>query len=238
MIKVKHIHANSIYVLEGLCCANTNFVENEKEVKIFLNLVSKRLGGYMKVLDYVIQPCGWQLIVQTNSEYLIKKNYLQKISGKTHPPKKELGTVRLIIGEAIRILRSRFTNITNPLRGRKGNASKGVFQKHLFDNIEEAKTYISKVRNHQIDLDQPNEKYRVNSLTKKKSWQAMLEKGILNSERHQEFNGKEADLLIDCLKLYDYLAKGFENLIIQTLRRHNLGIEVRKVGFITNRIAT
>ena len=78
-----------------------------------------------------------QLIVQTKSEYLIKKNYLQKISGKTHPPKKELGTVRLIIGEAIRILRSRFTNITNPLRGRKGNASKGVFQKHLFDNIED-----------------------------------------------------------------------------------------------------
>ena len=148
MIKARQIQGNGIYVLEGVCCANTHFVENKKEVKIFLNLVSKRLGQYMKILEYVITPSGWQLIVKTKSEKQIMKNYLNKIRGDQ--PKRVLDSPSKVISEAVRILRSRFTNITNPLRGREGNPSKRVYQKYLFCTFSEAKEYIKKVRNQQI----------------------------------------------------------------------------------------
>ncbi len=128
MIKIKQMEDNSIYLLQGLCTANRHFIEHPKEVRIFLNLINRRLGEYMSILEYVIKPTGSQLIVKTKSEYKIKTSYFNQLKRKIKRPKRVLNSVNLIISEAIKILISRFTNITNPMRGREGNASKKYFK--------------------------------------------------------------------------------------------------------------
>lgn len=220
MIKIKQIEHNSIYLLEGLCTANTHFIENEKEVRIFLNLINRRLGQYMSILEYVIKPTGWQLIVKTKSEYKIKTSYFNQLKRKNIRPKRVLNSVNLIISEAIRILRSRFTNITNPLRGREGNASKKVFQKYQFSSIEEARKYIRKIRDREVSLDQPNMKYQANPRYFDQKGELLRNPELLSSKSFHEEKSQSLCKAFKWIKRYDFLGLGFEKSISKTIQKY------------------
>lgn len=222
MKNAKQIHGGGIYVIQAECTANTHFIENKDEAKIFLNQLDDRIRHYMEVLEYNLMPNGWQILVRIKSEKSIFKYYQQKLQRRDIPPKKSFVTVSQVISEEIRILRSRFTNITNPRRGRQGNASKRVYQKYIFESVEAARKFIGKTRDGQNTLKAQSQRYQADRKHFDEDGQLKKSKEILTSKAFQDKSNSALKYSLGFLRVYDYLSDELEKWIRMTCDFHEI----------------
>lgn len=226
MKTVKEIKGNCTYVFQGVCCANTHFVENKRESDQFLHYVNRYLGDYMYVLEFCISGTGWTLLVKTKSTVTIKKNYLKRIERMKNEKTVCLDRVSDIISNSIRLMRSHFTRWTNSIRSRKGNSSKRRFLRYVFSSLAEAKSYIRSIRNQKIDLEQENIRYRANRSHFDEDSEISKNQEDMSSKIYQEREGNSVGKTI-CLKIMKYVDDKLEKWIIATCEVYKFGYETR-----------
>lgn len=224
MKTVRKINGKCIYVFQGVCCANTHFVENKRESDQFLHYVKRYLGEYMYILEFSISGNGWTLLVKTKSSAIIRKNYLSKNERLKKKVTARLEGVSYIISNAIRLMRSHFTRWTNSIRSRKGNASKRRFLRYVFSSVAEAKSYIRSIRNQKIDLEQENMRYQANRSHFDEDGEISKNQEDMSSKIYQDREGNSVGKTI-CLKIMKYIDDKLEKWIIATCEVYKLGYE-------------
>ncbi len=215
MRKVKELQGNGFYVLEGINAANTTLVQDQEEVDQFLVFVNAHFKDYMTIYDYCITSVGWNLLVKINNPQKVLRTY-ELIQNRRNRPLR-FDNVWMIVSNQVRLFRSRMTNWTNRKRKREGNASKTVYSRYIFETLEEGVSYIEKVRNRELSLDQPNPHYRViNS-----HLNLDVNSPKLSSKSSQDRKTKQ-ELYLDCLKIGDYVTRHLGNWIDRTFSKHSL----------------
>lgn len=225
MKKVKKIQGNGFYLLEGINSASTHLIENQVELDQFLIFVNAHFRHYMTIYDYCVTPVGWNLLVKIKDDKTVLKIYegTQKRKNKAL----RLNSVCLIISNQVRLFRSRMTNWTNRKRGREGNASKSVYRRYIFDSLEEGQSYIKKVRNQELNLDQRNPRYRAIESHFDEDNMITLNSEKLSSKSAQE-NIITRKVYLDYLEICDYVLTRLEKWINLTNRKH--GVVVKGVS--------
>lgn len=225
METVRKIQANCVYVFEGICSANTHFVENKRESGQFLKFISRYLGDYINVLDFEINKKGWTIIVRTKSSTIVEKHYEKRQVLRNKLDKSKRTFIWDIISNAIRLMRSHFTRWTNKQRNRTGNASLRVFRRYLFTCLEEAKAYVSKVRNREIEMEQQNPRYRANSNHYDEDGRIAANVDHLSSSIYRKNRNFRGIFGNGCLKMKDYLENKLEKWIKRTCYAHGVAYE-------------
>lgn len=158
MKKTEILFDGGIYIFRGLPSANSMEFENESEAKLHLELFDRYLKNYVKVLEFRITKEGWEYLVQIKDKRTLKKHILKDSNAQD----KSSWDVTRIIGERIRIFRLLLRRELNRIQGRKGTGVRNVYEKYYFESIEEAEMYIKKMKEGEIDLSQPENKYKSN----------------------------------------------------------------------------
>lgn len=158
MIKVKKLVSGGIYVFRGLVNANSLEFEQEKDIKTFFKLAERYLSNYVQIIDYALTPHGWEMIVRIKDKRTLDK-YIKKDSKSKYVSE---WTVSRIIGERIRHFRSNFRRKLNKEQKRKGNGVRCSYEKFIFKDMGTAKERIERLRKGEIDLEQPEERFRGN----------------------------------------------------------------------------
>lgn len=224
MRKVKELQGNGFYVLEGVNAANTTFVQDQEEVDQFLVFVNSHFKNYMTIYDYCITPVGWNLLVKINNPQNVLRTYELTQNRRNRPLRHS--KVWKIISNQVRMFRSRMTNWTNRKRKREGNASKTVYSRYIFETLEEGVSYIEKVRNRELNLDQPNPKYKVIDS------HLSLDVDSPNlSSKSSQLSEKKQVVHLQCLRISDYVTRLLGNWIEQTFLKHSL-IESNRKGVV------
>lgn len=225
MEEVKHLMGQGVYLLCAESAANTHLIENKQELQILLNMITNRLSRYLAILDYSITPTGWHVLVRLKSHSTIMKNYLSGQDFKKKDAKRICANANEVISETIRLLRSHFTNITNIMRGRKGNGSKGVFRKYIFRNTEEAQSHIELIRNSGVNMEQPRKRYRANDNNYDEDGLIGKSKELLNSQAFHDGQKSIYALFGKCIKVFDSKGSWFGEVIRSTCRMYGIDLE-------------
>ncbi len=158
MIRTKKIYAKGYYLFRGEASANSCFIENLREAKLFIRLVNRYLKDYVKVHDYLLTAEGWLIQVTIRS----RKQVLQAFGAQKAcrlVGSDSIETWR-IISEQVRLMLSQYVKRTNKMEGRSGSKVKESYHRYYFSSAREAQEYIQAMRQQKIKLLQRNKKYR------------------------------------------------------------------------------
>lgn len=153
MKNTKQVYASGLYVFSGSACGNSSFIETEDEAKIFMKYLNYFTKGYLSVYDFNINQYGWNLVVKLNSEKAILSKFILSRNSISE------WEVWRIISERIRLCLSTYVRVVNKLRNRTGRLVHSNYERIYFENIEEAKDYIQKIRHQKKNNKQKNRKY-------------------------------------------------------------------------------
>ena len=164
MKKLKEIEAKGLYVFSGKSSANSSFIESKKEAIELINSANSRFAGFLRIREHLITQDSWTLVCELEDEETVISTYLslRKKSGREYklPPMSEIWR---IVSEQVRNFLSRFVKYCNHDRGRTGSLVHGNYERHYFENKEEALIFIKKIHEQSHDFSQSNPKYRPNS---------------------------------------------------------------------------
>lgn len=222
---IHRIRGNCFYVLEGICAANTHFVENKAESDQFLKYVRRYLSPYLKVYDFSITKKGWVLVIRTKCDSTIEKQYAIGQNRKNSSKVIREKSVWNIVSDAIRLMRSHFTRWTNRRRERQGNASMRVYRRYMFKSYEEARKYVERVRNQKIDMEQGNNRYKANSDRFDEDGHIKANQGCLASPFYRSKRRADNQVRINFLQIEEYLNRKLEKLIMRTCAVHGIAFE-------------
>ncbi len=158
MQRIKKIQAKGFYLLKGEASANSCFIENLREAKLFIKLVNRYLKDYIKVHEYLLTAEGWLLQVTIKRKkkvlaaYKKKKKRRQGIAHYTE--------VWRIISEQVRLMLAQYVIRTNRMEGRSGSKVKASYERFYFETAREARRFLHRMRNQEIKLRQRKKKYR------------------------------------------------------------------------------
>ena len=164
MKKLKKIEANGLYVFTGKSSTNSSLIESKKEAYELIHSANNRFAGFLKIREYLISQDSWTLVVELEDDETIKSTYL----GKRKKSRREyrlppLSEIWRIVSEQVRNFLSRFVKFCNYDRGRTGSLVHSNYERHFFENEEEAFIFIKKIHEQSHDFSQSNRKYRPNS---------------------------------------------------------------------------
>ena len=227
---IYRIRGNCFYVLEGICSANTHFIENKAESDQFLKFVGRYLSHYVKVYDFSITKKGWILVIRTKCDSTIEKQYAKRQKQKNNSKVTKEMSVWNIVSDAIRLMRSHFTRWTNRRRERQGNSSLRVYRRYLFEDYEEASKYVERIRNQEIEMEQSNNRYRANSDHFDEDGHIRANQGCLASPFYRRRRRDGSQLGIKFLQIEEYLNRKLELLIRRTCAVHGITFECVEKG--------
>lgn len=139
MKKVKKMQANHLYMIRGASTANSPFFESEGDCRLFLELVDRFLGDYLKVGCFQNNRDGWAMIITTRSAVAIKKAYYRRRAQSMKCRKEhEYTEVWKMLSDQIRIFLSTYVKATNFRSGRTGGKVRCRFERFIFESEEEA----------------------------------------------------------------------------------------------------
>ena len=159
MKNTKKMYAGCYYLLKGEANANSCFIENMHEAKLFIKLADRYLRDYVKIHEYLLTAEGWMLQVTIKKSKEIRYQYQLKRNNKINPIKAEK-ELWYIISEQVRLMLSQYVLKTNKLEGRTGSKVKESYKRYYFETAGEAKAIILRMKNQKIRLIQRNKKYR------------------------------------------------------------------------------
>ncbi len=158
MIRTKKVYAGGYYLFQGEASANSCFIENLKEARLFFRLFDRYLKNFVKVHEYLLTAEGWmvQVTIRSKKKVLCAYAKKKKVSFKEEEPME----VWRIISERMRLFLSHYVRRTNRMEGRSGRKVKESYHRYFFETTKEAKGYMDKMRNQKIKLMQRKKKYR------------------------------------------------------------------------------
>ena len=157
---IKEMHANNIYMIKGESSANAVFFENEKEARLFLNLVDLYLKDYVEVNRFQNTKDGWILVITLKSEEEIREAYRKRReASKKCKAECAFDEIWRIISDQIRILLSTYVRTTNSRNNREGGKVKSSYKRYYFEHLEEAVGVMKKMDEQEIEQSQPNKRY-------------------------------------------------------------------------------
>ena len=159
MIKTKKMYPGCYYLLKGEASANSCFIENMNEAKLFITLANRYLQKYVKIHEYLLTAEGWMIQVTIRKARKVYKQYEKKRIKSNKP----IGTekeVWFIISEQIRIMLSQYVIKTNRLEGRSGSKVKESYKRYYFESAKEASETVQKMKGQKFRMIQRNKKYR------------------------------------------------------------------------------
>ena len=159
MIKTKEMYAGCYYLLKGEASANSCFIENIYEAKLFIKLANRYLKGYVKIHEYLLTAEGWMIQVTIRKRSKIKAEYDKKRK-KTNNHGLSEKAIWYIVSEQVRLLLSQYVTRTNRLEGRSGSKVKESYKRYYFESASEARKTIKKIRDQKFKMIQRNKKYR------------------------------------------------------------------------------
>ena len=160
MIRIKEMLPSGFYILQGESSANSCFIENKREAKLFLRLANRYLTGYVKVHEYLLYAEGWMIQLTLKDRKSILKKYKTARRKKNKEIRLDKKEPWEIISEQVRQMLSQFVKLTNKMENREGSKVKESYRRYYFEKFEEAKHYIKKMREQKVKVLQRNKKYR------------------------------------------------------------------------------
>ena len=222
MIKTKKIYARGFYLLRGEASANSCFIENMREAKLFIRLVNRYLKDYVKVHEYLLTAEGWLIQVTIRRRKKVLKAYRMK--------KKRLGRKVVhtelwrIISEQMRLVLSQYVKLTNKMEGRSGSKVKESYHRYYFTTAKEACDYLDRMRNQKIKLIQRKKKYRKVKSHYRISWEEAKGSIFLCSvgkKSRKEGRRIRKEIGLECLSLLNLEPLVVGKMVINTAVRQN-----------------
>lgn len=231
MYQVKEMHQGEIYLIQGQSSANSLAFEDKAEIIKFQQMCNRILSPYFKLKEYLFTPDGWQLVVRVRSKETIIKHYKlgrEKLGHETT----SIPDLWRILSEKIRILRSNYIVWSNKKEGRTGSKVSKSYERFIFESIDEARTYIKKMRNNEIDLSQKKERYKADKTQFNQDGLIITGDSILTSKNVQE-NGFSVKLIgLKQLDVWDIMSLVVCRLIDKTIVMYNNRYKQKKPSFI------
>ena len=161
MKRIKKMHAEHIYLIEGAVTANSSFFENEADCKDFIRLADKYLGEYLWINSFQNNRDGWVMIITTKSVQTIRDAYhLRRSKSKKCKAGCAHYEIWRILSDQIRILLSTYVKSTNKKSGRTGGKVRGNYKRYIFESVEEAEQMKQKLSKQKHDQSQELKRYR------------------------------------------------------------------------------
>lgn len=161
MDAIKNIVAGGIYVFQSSASANSTYFETDELIKVFFKYCNYYLNDYLTVYDYSVGQDGWIMVVKLKSRKTIRKSYREQLRMKNRDIE-SVGKMEIwrIISERMRLFISTYVRLSNKILGRTGSLVRRKYERYEFTNQDEAITFISKLRNHEVKQIQYKNKYR------------------------------------------------------------------------------
>lgn len=157
MRKIREIQEEGFYILQGRAAAGSVFIEDLAEAKKFLELVNKRLHGFLKVRDFLLTKNSWTLLCEVGTRKEILASYARQFNANE---KGKLMDVWRIISEQIRHILSIFVKYTNWKQGRTGGKVHSNYERFIFETEIEAEGFIKKMKNQILNHEPKLKRYR------------------------------------------------------------------------------
>lgn len=152
------MEAGKHFLIESCASANSVYFETDKMAKLFFRYYNYYLKDYLQVEEYVLNQSGWAMLIKVKSSKTIRKYYNSE--GQQSKKDKYPKAIWQILSERVRLFISTYVRMSNKILGRKGSLVGQKYGRYKFESIEEARTYISTIRNDRHELHQVKEKYR------------------------------------------------------------------------------
>ena len=180
------LQSNQLYLLSSESVANNLYFENKQDIQFTHQMIKKYVGYIGDVIDYLIKPTGWVIILRTHSESTILSKFKKKIN-KSATIKKAIRNkkVSVLMSETIRIIISSITRQINRNNNRKGTIVKGNFSRYVFKSVVDAINIIKKMKNEKLEIIQQIKKYQADVSNWKKKFNAGKGRMILCSKNRQ-----------------------------------------------------
>lgn len=161
------LKTNELYLLSSESVSKNLYFETEKDIIYANQIINKYIKYIGEVIDYMISPSGWLILIKTNSKEtllsLIKQKPNKSSTIKKAIRKKETG---VIISEILRIIISSISRQINRNNNRKGAVVKGNFNRYVLKSLDMVATIIKKMKDGIIEINSQRKKYQV----KKSLW--------------------------------------------------------------------
>ena len=220
MQKTKITKEGGLYLFQGKSSANSHFIEDAEEAKMFFKMANTYLDKYLKVMEFSLKDDGWQLLVRLRSKLTIINNY-EKDRSKSKVAKGPGYTeVWRIISERIRILRFQYVRWSNKKEGRTGTKVACNYERFIIDDENEARQIIENMREGNISLSQNLEYYRPEKSRFDKDNQIEENKMEMTSKNIQANQVFEKSNWVKSLYLWDVTTDVLHKLVTATLKLH------------------
>lgn len=159
MKRLKEMKGQGFYLLEGLATANTLFFEDSLEMEKFQRLTDYYLKSFFYIKEYCLNEDGWRMLVKVKDSRTIESNF-NIFKSKSKSRKTTFEETWEKLSEMIRICLNQYSRWVNLKRGRTGSLVGEVYKRYYFENLEEAISEITNLREAKIDLSQKVERFR------------------------------------------------------------------------------
>ncbi len=152
-MKVKHVFDEQMYVISNFGVARNPIFEDEKDIESFIEKANRYLGEVCTIHDYRHQVNQFQYLISIKSRTELEKFFLKKQRSK----KKRKNVANnlydiendipppsyLIFSQEVSNFLNAYVKGYNFRHGRKGGLFASRYSKHLVQNEEEMKRWIS-----------------------------------------------------------------------------------------------
>ena len=208
------LEPDQIYLLCSESIAKNIYFETKRDIEFAHHMINKYIKYIGEVLEYLITPTGWMILLKTHEEEtilsLIKKKATKSTTIKKAIRKRD---VSVLISEIIRIILSSVSRQINRNNRRKGSVVKGNFSRYVFNSIDAVIALINKMKEEEIELDNQRAKFR----TKGGNWKKKNKLGfgnVLLCTKNRIRSRAKGLISLDSLGIIKHVLRGSKKEII------------------------
>ena len=220
MKKTKEIQAGGFYLFVGKSSANSTFIRDIEEAKVFLQTAENRFKNYLGIKDYYLTQDSWMLLCEVEIEETILSTYnLAREKSKRALLGRGFTEVWRIISEQYRHFLSWFVKYSNYKVGRTGGLVHSSFERYYFDSHEEAVGYIDSMRNQAHRISQVKREFRPSE----EEWEVeeIVSKGNIYLCTKQLVDGKLSEIWSGTFQLISISTDVLRKVVNHTKNIHN-----------------